>query len=103
MDFAGLHDFAQQASSLLGGWSPGLLLPALLVGLLGSVHCLGMCGGIVTAFSSRVPAGAARLPARAARHAIAFHAGRLSTYAAGGALAAMTVALTASRTAWNWW
>jgi sulfite exporter TauE/SafE len=94
MDFAGLQGLAQQASALLGGWSPGLLLPALLVGLLGSVHCLGMCGGIVTAFSSRVPAGAARPPARAARHAIAFHAGRLSTYAAGGALAGSAASAT---------
>lgn len=29
------------------------LLSAFLVGLLGGVHCVGMCGGIVTAFSLR--------------------------------------------------
>ena len=27
------------------------LLTALLAGLLGGVHCVGMCGGIVAAFS----------------------------------------------------
>jgi len=29
------------------------LLTALLAGLLGGVHCVGMCGGIVAAFSFR--------------------------------------------------
>ena len=29
------------------------LLSVFLVGLLGGVHCVGMCGGIVTAFSLR--------------------------------------------------
>lgn len=32
------------------------LLPIALAGLLGSVHCLGMCGGIVGAFSAASPA-----------------------------------------------
>ncbi|HEU4777220.1 MAG TPA: sulfite exporter TauE/SafE family protein, partial [Telluria sp.] len=27
------------------------LLPVFLLGLAGSVHCIGMCGGIVSAFS----------------------------------------------------
>jgi sulfite exporter TauE/SafE len=31
------------------------LLPPFVVGLLGSVHCLGMCGGIVAAFSQVPP------------------------------------------------
>lgn len=30
--------------------STALLLPALVMGFLGSPHCMGMCGGIVTAF-----------------------------------------------------
>lgn len=38
------------------------LLPIFLVGLMGSVHCIGMCGGIVGALSSAGPA-----PASAAR------------------------------------
>ncbi|AYR25409.1 sulfite exporter TauE/SafE family protein [Herbaspirillum rubrisubalbicans] len=32
------------------------LLPIFLVGLMGSVHCIGMCGGIVGALSSAAPA-----------------------------------------------
>ena len=35
------------------------LLPIFLIGLLGSVHCVGMCGGIVGAFAS-APAAAPR-------------------------------------------
>ncbi|QDD65509.1 sulfite exporter TauE/SafE family protein [Herbaspirillum seropedicae] len=31
------------------------LLPIFLVGLMGSVHCIGMCGGIVGALSSAAP------------------------------------------------
>nr|WP_198979794.1 sulfite exporter TauE/SafE family protein [Herbaspirillum sp. ASV7] len=37
------------------------LLPIFLVGLMGSVHCIGMCGGIVGALSSAGPAPGARL------------------------------------------
>ncbi|KAF1041375.1 MAG: hypothetical protein GAK35_03338 [Herbaspirillum frisingense] len=35
------------------------LLPIFLVGLMGSIHCIGMCGGIVGALSSAAPARAA--------------------------------------------
>ncbi|MGA9993461.1 MAG: sulfite exporter TauE/SafE family protein, partial [Thiobacillaceae bacterium] len=35
------------------------LLSALLVGLLGGVHCAGMCGGIVAAISFRADGSAA--------------------------------------------
>ncbi len=40
------------------------LLPIFLVGLMGSVHCIGMCGGIVGALSSAGPgrAASARTP-----------------------------------------
>ncbi len=55
--------------ALLGG--------ALLAGLVGSPHCAGMCGGFAAACSRR-PAGA--LP---------WHLGRLLTYAALGAVAAL--------------
>lgn len=52
-----------------------LLAAALLAGLLGSPHCIGMCGGFAAACSR--PRGG--LPF--------WHAGRLTTYAALGALA----------------
>lgn len=41
------------------------LLPIFLVGLMGSVHCIGMCGGIVGALSSAGPAPAPAVPAQA--------------------------------------
>ncbi|NQE47884.1 cytochrome biogenesis protein [Herbaspirillum rubrisubalbicans] len=41
------------------------LLPIFLVGLMGSVHCIGMCGGIVGALSSAAPAHPAPAPALA--------------------------------------
>ncbi|NUT61459.1 sulfite exporter TauE/SafE family protein [Herbaspirillum sp. C9C3] len=41
------------------------LLPIFLVGLMGSVHCIGMCGGIVGALSSAAPARASGRPAPA--------------------------------------
>jgi len=39
------------------------LLPIFLVGLMGSVHCIGMCGGIVGALSSAAPSRPAPAPA----------------------------------------
>jgi sulfite exporter TauE/SafE len=71
------------------------LIPVFMVGLLGSVHCAGMCGGIVSAFSV-VPArsfpvavvtrngGAA---ADALLRVAAYNAGRIGSYSVAGALA----------------
>ncbi|WP_075259012.1 sulfite exporter TauE/SafE family protein [Herbaspirillum camelliae] len=39
------------------------LLPIFLVGLMGSVHCIGMCGGIVGALSSAAPVRPTPAPA----------------------------------------
>ncbi|MBI4291077.1 MAG: sulfite exporter TauE/SafE family protein [Betaproteobacteria bacterium] len=50
------------------------------MGLLGGVHCFGMCGGIVSAVSVR-PAGAS-LGAQ-----LSYNAGRLLSYSAAGAIA----------------
>ncbi len=55
------------------------LLSLFLVGLLGGVHCIGMCGGIVGALSL----GSAPRPAV---H-LAYNAGRILSYALAGALA----------------
>ncbi len=62
--------------------SSGVLASLFMVGLLGTVHCLGMCGGIVTALAVRTPTATSRLPLQ-----LAYHSGRLTTYAAAGALA----------------
>lgn len=58
------------------------LLTALLAGLLGGVHCVGMCGGIVAAFSFR--ADGTQPPFRL--H-LAYNLGRIFSYAIFGALA----------------
>lgn len=61
-------------------------LSAFLVGLLGGVHCVGMCGGIVGALTLGLPRelqGRARamLP-----YLLAYNAGRIASYTAAGAL-----------------
>lgn len=53
-------------------------LALFLVGLLGGTHCVGMCGGIVSALSM----GAAP---RWSMH-LAYNAGRIASYAAAGAV-----------------
>jgi hypothetical protein len=62
--------------------SAAALTAVFLVGLLGGTHCLGMCGGIVTALTVQMP----RDRPRWSLH-LAYHAGRITTYAAAGALA----------------
>ncbi|MDQ9170519.1 sulfite exporter TauE/SafE family protein [Oxalobacteraceae bacterium R-40] len=77
------------------------LLPIFIVGLLGSVHCVGMCGGIVSAFSTMssgrkpfpVPlvaqgAGTVQVSvADTALHSLAYNAGRIGSYMLAGAMA----------------
>lgn len=58
------------------------LLTALLAGLLGGVHCVGMCGGIVAAFSFRADGSAPPF-----RLHLAYNLGRVSSYTMFGALA----------------
>jgi sulfite exporter TauE/SafE len=58
------------------------LLTALLAGLLGGVHCVGMCGGIVAAFSFRAGGGTPPF-----RMHLAYNLGRVSSYVLFGALA----------------
>jgi uncharacterized protein len=77
------------------------LLPFFMIGLLGAVHCVGMCGGIVGALSlanqSRrrfpvavVVAATVSAPNPAldqALRVIAYNAGRLASYMVAGAIA----------------
>ncbi len=90
------------------------LLPVLIAGLAGSVHCAGMCGGIVSAFSvggpSAAPARARVVPimrvatgtgaasaaggaawaganAGALGHVLSYNAGRIGSYMLAGAIA----------------
>lgn len=54
---------------------------AFLIGLAGSVHCFGMCGGVVSAFSFAVPKGAKQWP-----YVLTYNIGRIASYTALGAL-----------------
>jgi len=73
------------------------LLPIFFVGLLGGVHCVGMCGGIVGAFSVATPRRSFPVPvltqsagvsvaAAGALRVLAFNAGRIGSYLIAGAL-----------------
>ncbi len=61
-------------------------IAAFLVGLLGGVHCVGMCGGIVGALTMTLPADYRREPRRMLPHMLAYNLGRLASYTAAGAL-----------------
>jgi len=59
----------------------GLIIAALVMGVMGSPHCLGMCGGLVFAFEQGV-----KNPARRSLYVAGFHAGRILTYVILGLL-----------------
>ncbi len=61
------------------------LATALLAGLLGSAHCLGMCSGISGLFAVRA---ATRSPLARVPMALTYNFGRIASYAALGALVA---------------
>ncbi|NGZ05272.1 MAG: sulfite exporter TauE/SafE family protein [Magnetococcales bacterium] len=68
------------------------LFMAFLAGLLGSGHCLGMCGSLVSAFFVRFVPPHARLGAM-----VAYHGGRVAIYTLVGLLAgALGMALTST-------
>lgn len=61
---------------------------AFLVGLLGGVHCVGMCGGIVAALTFGLPvaAGGGRQPLGHLPYLLAYNGGRVLSYTLAGAL-----------------
>lgn len=56
------------------------LMTAFMVGLLGGVHCLSMCGGIVAALS------AGRGQSAPPSHLLAYNLGRIASYSLAGAI-----------------
>jgi sulfite exporter TauE/SafE len=64
-----------------------LVLSAALMGLAGVPHCLAMCGGSSTGVIRACSRGSLNTAT------LGFHLGRLAGYAAGGAIAASSVAL----------
>jgi sulfite exporter TauE/SafE len=79
------------------------LIPIFLIGMLGSIHCVGMCGGIVSALSAAAPSArvillqpaagnGAALPTgqsyfKSLSRVLAYNSGRLASYTLAGALA----------------
>ncbi|MEO6920038.1 MAG: sulfite exporter TauE/SafE family protein [Collimonas sp.] len=80
------------------------LIPIFMIGLLGSVHCIAMCGGIVSALSVAAGPGAGAIPIRlvvanggpvqSIAHQVgtlsrvfAYNTGRIASYAMAGAIA----------------
>ncbi|WP_369959417.1 sulfite exporter TauE/SafE family protein [Pseudomonas benzenivorans] len=59
------------------------LLSALILGLLGGGHCLGMCGGLMGALTLAIPA---ELRARRLRLLLGYNLGRILSYALAGLL-----------------
>ncbi|MCW3478258.1 sulfite exporter TauE/SafE family protein [Neisseriaceae bacterium JH1-16] len=72
------------------------LFALFVVGLLGGGHCLGMCGGLVTAFTLQLPNGVRRTP-----FLLGYNLGRIGSYtligALLGALSGMGLTLLAAR------
>lgn len=65
----------------------GFLAAMLLLGLASGVHCVGMCGGFVAAFSARRVI--AIVPEKRLKRVLLFNAGRITSYAALGALSGL--------------
>ena len=68
------------------------LLAPFAVGFIGSLHCLGMCGPLILAYSLQISGQGESARSSVVRvsvwHHVFFHAGRLLTYGFLGALAA---------------
>ena len=58
------------------------IIAVFFAGLLGGVHCLGMCGSIVGILTAQLPKDGARWPFH-----LAYNSGRIASYTLAGALA----------------
>jgi uncharacterized protein len=71
------------------------IIASFLIGFVGSVHCLGMCGPLVLAYSLHLKKGdqlgvsGGIWLKKGIDHHLAFHAGRILTYSLLGAFAAL--------------
>ncbi|HSP58677.1 MAG TPA: sulfite exporter TauE/SafE family protein [Halomonas sp.] len=70
------------------------LAAAFVFGLLGGAHCIGMCGGIMSALTFAVPPSM-RHPARLNGLLLGYNLGRIASYMTAGALVATLGTLVA--------
>jgi sulfite exporter TauE/SafE len=66
--------------------SSALLLSALLAGVVGGLHCAAMCGGFVAATAARDGAQPLVRARGLLLRQLAYHGGRIASYAGLGAL-----------------
>jgi len=67
---------------------PTTLSAAFLLGLFSTVHCIGMCGGIIGALSLSLPANIREQKSRLLFYISAYNLGRISSYTLAGLVAA---------------
>ncbi|MCL1065686.1 sulfite exporter TauE/SafE family protein [Shewanella olleyana] len=60
---------------------------AFLVGLMGAAHCFGMCGGLIGAFATNLPATSSNRLANQLSFLLSYNLGRILSYTIAGALA----------------
>lgn len=63
------------------------LVIAFTIGLASTLHCLGMCGGIIGALTFSLPAEARGSRGRLVPYTLAYNIGRIASYSLAGALA----------------
>jgi sulfite exporter TauE/SafE len=76
--------------------SPGLAVSSLLMGLMGSTHCVVMCGGVVAMTCAAVPLDRRRTLHGQVPFVLSFNAGRIASYGAAGAVVGSLGAALAS-------
>ena len=62
------------------------MLVAFLIGLLSSLHCFGMCGGLVGAMTMSLETNIRKTPAQLGFYTLAYNSGRILSYVAAGFL-----------------
>ncbi|WP_417662861.1 sulfite exporter TauE/SafE family protein, partial [Pseudomonas sp.] len=70
-----------------------LLVSAVILGLLGGGHCLGMCGGLMSALSLAIPQEQRN---KRFRLMLAYNLGRISSYTVAGLLIGLAGVAVAS-------
>ncbi|PCJ85520.1 MAG: hypothetical protein COA54_10945 [Thiotrichaceae bacterium] len=60
------------------------IVAAFMIGLLGSTHCIGMCGGIVGALTMGLPETTRQSPLKLLPYLLTYNTGRLISYSLAG-------------------
>ena len=62
-------------------------LSVLLIGFLGSTHCIGMCGGIISTLTISLPKNISSRTTKLMPYLLLYNVGRITSYAVAGAIA----------------